>query len=226
MSDITWNEILKKDSLAIYNIREITLSSKNEDEWSRQASLSLVVPFTTAPSQRPPWPTRMQLGPRGRPGRQPGNKLRYSPSAGRSFLGQFRAGRPHPKTFAGKQPVRPRGSSMTRGARKWREIGRQGQKVDGVNFWKKYGMWWWWHNQQVVSEADESGHSQFLNPCPEVVQTGPVQQIGQEGGTSLLCHCYFLFEQSNFGSLTSLKFHVKVKIHWPYFGANICPVSH
>ena len=158
-------------------------------------------PFPTAPLTH-----AYAIGSSRQASRQLGNKLRYSPSAGRSFLGQFRAGRPHPKTFAGKQPVRPRGSSMTRGARKWREIGRQGQKVDGVNFWKKYGMWWWWHNQQVVSGAGESRHSQFLNPCPEVVQPVPVQQIGQEGGTSLLCHCYFLFEQSKFGSFTCSKF--------------------
>ena len=37
-------------------------------------------------------------------------------------------------------------------------------------------------------------------------------QTGQEGGTSLLCHCYFIFEQSNFGSFTCCKFQVKVKI--------------
>ena len=195
MSDTTWNEILKKDYLAIYNIREITLSSKNEDEWSRQASLSLVVPFTTAPSQRPPWPTRMQLGPRGRAGRQPGNKLRYSPSAGRSFLGQFRAGRPHPKTFAGKQPVRPRGSSMTRGARKWREIGRQGQKVDGVNFWKKYGMWWWWHNQQVVSEAVSQGIPNFSTLVQKWSRLAQYSRLAKR--EELLCCAIAIFYSSN-----------------------------
>ena len=49
-----------------------------------------------------------------------------------------------------------------------------------------------------------------------MVQTGPVQQIGKEGGTSLLSCWYLLFEQSNFGLLTSSMFHVKVKIFWPY----------
>ena len=128
-------------------------------------------PFSTLlvafPTVAPLWPARMQLGPVG-------SKPRYSPSAARSFLGQFRGPTLNSSLLPGSWCPSSPGLGWLGAQCRWREIGARGQSL--TLFWIRGEK----GDGKLAGEMDESGHSQFLNPCPWVPYYYRIDRLGRD----------------------------------------------